>query len=350
MLIAHEEKSRIVRKISISKVLVVASTILFLSWSNAWGQGRVKAEANRSCKVVGRVTSVGDLRWRVNSLLCSGDRINPMKGRTVSTLCYLNGKFIVFKESGIFDDRENCNPPHDTVKLCTGLNPNDCNRNKGPGEEQNVPTLISPYGSSMLSTKPLISWYAVPQATSYTVVISGYEFYWEKTVDKTITALPYPKDEKELQIFNTYKFTVLANVGDTPISSSETLVVSVLRQEEQDAFAERVKQIKELNLPPDEAAIWDLDAVFMARNLLNETIESLKARVAAGSQNPAVYRLLADRYLEAWLPKEALREYTLAAQLAKNTNNLDELARVQEGLKIVELYNHPPTSTKPDQK
>ena len=346
-----KRKSKIVRTISISKVLVVASMILILSLSNAWDQSQVKAEANRSCKVVGRVTSVGDLHWRVNSLLCSGDRINPMKGRTVSTLCYLNGEFINFKESKIFDDGENCSPPHDTVKLCTGLNPSDCNSNKGPGEEQNVPTLISPYGSSMLSTKPLISWYAVPQATSYTVVVSGYEFYWEKTVDKTITALPYPKEEKELQFFNTYKFTVLANVGDTPISSSETLVVSVLRQEEQDAFTETLKQIKELNLPPDEAAIWDLDAVFMARNLLNETIESLKARVRAGSQNPTVYRLLADRYLEAWLPKEALREYKKAAQLAKSINKSDELAQIQKGLNILELYyNHPPTSTNPAQK
>ena len=121
MLIAYKQKNETERKISISKVLVVASTILFLSWSNAWGQGQVKPEANRSCKVVGRVTSVGDLRWRVNSLLCSGDRINPMKGRTVSTLCYLNGEFINFKESNIFDDEEKCSPPHDTVKLCTGL-------------------------------------------------------------------------------------------------------------------------------------------------------------------------------------------------------------------------------------
>ncbi|MBG1268475.1 tetratricopeptide repeat protein [Nostoc sp. WHI] len=345
MLSIPRQKNKIGRKVYISQILVVASTILLLGWSNAWGQ--VKPEAKRRCKVIGRVTSVSDLRWRVNSLLCSGDRITPMNGRTVNTLCYLNGEFLDFKQSSIFDVEDKCRLPHDRVRLCTGLNPTECDGIKGP---TNVPMLISPYGSSMLSTRPVISWYAIPQATSYTVVVSGYEFYWEKTVDKTITALPYPKEQKELQFFNTYKFTVLANVGDTPISSSETLVVSVLRQEEQDAFAERVKQITELNLPPDEAAIWDLDAVFMARNLLNETIESLKIRVAAGSQNPTVYRLLADRYLEAWLPKEALREYKKAAQLAKNTNNLDELARVQEGLKIVEFYNHPPTSTKPDQK
>ncbi|MBW4676572.1 MAG: hypothetical protein KME52_21925 [Desmonostoc geniculatum HA4340-LM1] len=111
-----------------------------------------------------------------------------------------------------------------------------------------------------------------------------------------------------------------------------------------------MKQVNELALPPDEAAIWDKDAVYMSRSLLNETIETLKAREAAGSQNPTLYRVLADRYLEAWLPREALREYTLAAQLAKSTNNLDELARVKEGLKIISFYNQPPTSTNPAQK
>ena len=47
-----------------------------------------------------------------------------------------------------------------------GLNPAECDGIKGP---TNVPMLISPYGSSMLSTRTIISWYAVPQATSYTV-------------------------------------------------------------------------------------------------------------------------------------------------------------------------------------
>ncbi|PHJ56171.1 hypothetical protein VF14_18640 [Nostoc linckia z18] len=345
MLSTHRQKKKIERKVSISKILVVASMILFLGWSNAWGQA--KPEVKRRCNVIGRVTSVGDLRWRVNNLLCSGDRITPMKGRTVNTLCYLNGEFLDFKQSRIFDAKDKCSLPRNRVRLCTGLNPSGCDSIKGP---TNVPMLISPYGSSMLSTRPIISWYAVSRATSYTVIVSGYEFYWETTVDKTVTTLPYPKQQNQLQFGNTYKFTVLANVGDTPISSSETLVVSVLPQEEQNAILQKVKQVNELALSPDEAAISDLDAIYMSRYLLNETIETLKARVRAGSQNPTIYRLLADRYLEAWLPREALREYRKAAQLAKSTNNLDELARIQEGLKIVENYNQPPTSTNPAQK
>ncbi|MFN6568185.1 hypothetical protein [Dendronalium sp. ChiSLP03b] len=319
------------------QVLVIASILLFLPWSSGWKESQ--AIAKQACvKPIGRVYSPGDFNLPVGSQICPRGRINPIKGRTVTVLCYLNGKFLNIKHGSVFDAPDMCASPQ-TPMVCTGRNPNRCNNVKGPGEEQNVPTIISPYGSSMLSTRPSISWYPVAGATSYTVIVSGYEFYWETTVDKTVTTLPYPKEEKELQFGNTYKFTVLANKGDTPISSSETLVVSVLTQEEQNAFAQRVKQINQLNLSPDEAAIWDKDAVYMSRHLLNETIETLKARVRAGSQNPTVYRLLADRYLEAWLPDEAFREYTKAAQLAKSTDNLNELARVQEGLKLVKWYN-----------
>jgi len=318
---------------------MTVSMILLLGCSSAWGR-QVKSVARRECKANGRVASPGDRFLTAGSPLCPGDRINPVNGHTtVMALCYLNGKILDFKQSKIFDAPDECVLPKEKVELCTGLNPSRCKNTRGSGEEQNVPTLISPYGSSMLSTRPPISWSAVSKATSYTVVVSGYEFYWETTVDKTITTLSYPEEEKELQFGNTYKFTVLANVGDTPTSSSEPLVVSVLTQEEQNAIAQRVKQINKLGLHPDEAAISDLDAIYMSRNLLNETIETLKALVSKRSQNPAVYRLLAERYLEAWLPNEALREYAKAAQLAKSTGNSNELNRVQEGLKIIECYH-----------
>ncbi len=326
---------------------LVTSTVLFSNSNTVLGQSPRTVKSLCS-KKIGRVY-MGDRYFKAGTQLCPGDAINPANGGTVKVLCYLNGEFLDFKQKTIFDDSI-CAIPQNIVELCTGINPSRCYISKGPDEDKEVPTLISPYGSSMLSTRPVISWYGVPGATSYTVIVKGYEFYWEKTVDKAITSLPYPQEQKQLQFGNTYKFTVLANSGDTPISSSEPLVVSVLPQDEQNRIVQQLKQINELELPPDEAAIWDKDAVYMSRSLLNETIETLKARATEGSQNPTIYRVLADRYLEAWLPNEALREYKKAAQLAKSTNNLEELARVEEGLRIIDFYNHPPTSTKPAQK
>ena len=348
MLMADRRTDKVGKIIYIFRISMIVSIILFLGLSSAWGR-QLKSIGSRECKANGRVVNAGDRFLAAGSQLCPGDRINPVNGRTVSALCYLNGKLLDFKQSKIFDASDECSLPQKKAKLCTGLNPSGCNNTKSPHEDQDIPTLISPYGSSMLSSRPKISWYAVSNAISYTVIVSSYEFYWEKTVDKTVTTLPYPKEQKELKLGNTYNFTVIANKNKS-LASSEPLVIIVLPEKEQNEIKQRVQHINELNLPPDEAAIFDLHAIYMSRNLLNEAIEALEARVAAGSQNPTLYRVLADRYLEAWLPNEALRNYNVANELAKRSRNLDELAKVQQGVNLVEFYNHPPTRINPAQK
>ncbi len=337
-LLNHRKKK--VSKFQVAALVSILPSILLLSSISSVGSRTqsVAAVRDRCSKFIGRVSSSGDLHLPNGSRLCQGDRINPVKGATVKVLCYLNGDFVYLKHSTVFKEPDTCTVPQEIAELCTGLNPSNCYNPKGAGEEKEAPTLISPYGSSMLSTQPKISWSAVSNATNYTVIVKGYEFYWEATVDQKTTTLAYPKEQIELQLGNTYKITVIANQGGSLISS-EPLVISVLPEKDQKEIAYKVKQINELNLPPDEAAFLDLDAVFMSKSLLNESIETLKARVAAGSQNPTLYRVLADRYLEAWLPNEALRNYQVANELAKRIRNSDELAKVQQGLKLVEWHN-----------
>ncbi len=337
-LLNHRKKK--VFKLQVAALVsILPSILLFSSISSAGSRTQSVAVVKSGCrKFIGRVSSSGDFHLPSGSRLCQGDRINPVKGATVKVLCYLSGNFVYLKHSTVFKEPDTCTVPQEIAELCTGLNPSNCYNPKGAGGEKEAPTLISPYGSSMLSTRPQISWSAVSNATNYTVIVKGYEFYWEATVDQKTTTLVYPKEQMELQLGNTYKITVIANLRGSLISS-EALVISVLPEKDQKEIAYKVKQINELNLPPDEAAFLDLDAVFMSKSLLNESIETLKARVAAGSQNPTLYRVLADRYLEAWLPNEALRNYQVANELAKRTRNSDELARVQEGLKLVEWHN-----------
>lgn len=336
-LLNHRKKK--VFKFQVAALVSILLSILLLSDISSAGSRTQSVAVKSGCrKFIGRVSSSGDLQLPSGSRLCQGDRINPVKGATVKILCYLNGNFVYLKQSTVFKEPDTCTVPQEIAELCTGLNPSNCYNPKGAGEEKEAPILISPYGSSMLSTRPQISWSAVSNATNYTVIVKGYEFYWEATVDQKTTTLAYPKEQIELQLGNTYKITVIANLRGSLISS-EPLVISVLPEKDQKEIAYKVKQINELNLPPDEAAFLDLDAVFMSKSLLNESIETLKARVAAGSQNPTLYRVLADRYLEAWLPNEALPNYQVANELAKRTRNSDELAKVQQGLKLVEWHN-----------
>ena len=331
----------------IGRNLVIGLMLLFLDWSSAVvAQGLSNRRNTRSqvkCDPIGRVISDGDRRFKTGSLLCQGVRLQVAKGATVEVLCYANRKILRLKSS---TDLDKCTPQATKMLPCTPENKSYCPKPKGPREEGNIPTIISPYSSSILSHRPELSWYAVAEATSYTVQVKGAGVNWEKKVKST--HLPYPKEQPALQFGNAYKIAVIANRNESPIGVG-TAVVNLLHSSDAKQVLEIVKRINSLGLPKDEAAFLDLNAAYMSKNLLHETIETLKSRVRAGSQHPTLYRVLGDRLLEAGLPDEAKREYTTATLLAKRADNPAELAKAQAGLQRAQLYSQLPTRTNGDQ-
>lgn len=346
MLTFQNSTSAIVKKIFTVQVVALASisTVVVSISNSAWGQSQLIAL--RQCKNVdGKVISSGDRYLPAGSPLCPGDQIHPDNGATVIVICYLNRKILYISQNNFSDAANKCVPSQVTEAdkyRCTNLKPQNCPTTlKGPDDDNSVPRprLISPYisGGRILTTRPSISWRAVPGATSYTIEMEGNNVNWQIQVNNTV--LPYPKEQSQLKIGSTYKITVLAYKGNSLISYAP-LVISILPEKEQLEIGSLVKQIDELKIPPDEAAVKDLDTIYMSKNLVNESIETLKARVEAGSKNPEIYRVLADRYLEAGLPDKAFSEYTTAIILAKSSNNLKELSKVQFGLKLWEFITN----------
>ncbi|MEH1899546.1 MAG: hypothetical protein V7K94_30485 [Nostoc sp.] len=317
---------------------VSISTLILLVTSSAWGQQRILLH-NLCDQPSGRVYSTGDRFLRSGRYLCLGERINPQNGSAVKVLCFLNRKILYLKHSTIFNTQICAPLPNEAVQ-CSVLNIVPCPHDyKGPDDEKNAPIVTSPYGSSIINNRPQISWRSVADADSYTVVVKGNGVEWEADVKNT-TILPYPQEQKELQYGNTYTITVISNHGDQPLNSSP-LVVHLLPVDDVQQIRDEVKQINDLGLPPDEAAFRDLDAIYMSKLLLDESIKTLIARVVAGSQNPTVYRVLGDRYLGALLPDQAEQTYTIAAQLAKSSGKTSELSKVQSGLKLVKWLKSP---------
>jgi hypothetical protein len=346
MLTFKNSTSAIVQKIFTFKIVALASisTLVVSSSSSVWGQSQLIAL--RQCKNVdGKVISEGDRYLPAGSALCPGDKIHPENGATVTVLCYLNREILYINQKNYSDAANKCAPPQVTEVekyRCTNLKPQNCPPTfKGPDDDNSVarPRLISPYisGGRILTTRPSISWRAVTGATSYTVEIEGNNVNWQIQVNNTV--LPYPKEQSQLKFGSTYRITVLAYEGNSLISYAP-LVINVLPEKEQLEIGAMVKKINELKIPPDEAAVKDLDTIYMSKNLVNESIETLKARVVTGSKNPEIYRVLADRYLEAGLPDKAFSEYTTAIMLAKSSKNLKELSKVQEGLKLWEFITN----------
>jgi hypothetical protein len=327
--------SRIEKKVCIVQVVAIVSIMLLSNYNATLAQPKLVVRRVCIHQLLGRVVSQGDRYLTAGNEICLGDRINPINGSTVKAICYRSRQILEFQQSTVFGVSGVCMPPqsHAVRRECTPLNQNGCPLTKGPGEDQDSVKLITPYGNILLNTRPTISWRPVKNATSYTVDISSYEFHWETETKDTI--LSYPKERKELQYGGVYTITVTANQDDSPINSPGTLVVHVLLESEIKQVIKEVSVIQKLGLSPDEAAFVDLDIIYMSQGLLNETIETLESRVAAGSKNPTLFRVLGDRYLDAWLLDEAFREYKKAEWLAKSSGNSNELAQVQSRLKLM---------------
>jgi hypothetical protein len=287
------------------------------------------------------------------NLLCKGDRIYPNQNARVEILCYSNKKRFKIQQSSFLKIEDLCTPLQpSSARRCTPLTLNNCPTRKGPNGNENAPKIIQPYGKILINNRPLISWSAVTGATSYTVLVKGPGVDWQTEVKDT--TLSYPSDRKELQYGNAFTITVIVNSGNSPISADSS-VVHLLSESKIKQINQVVQQINSLGLAPDEIFV-DLNAIYMSEGLLNETIETLKERARAKSQNPSVYRILGDRYIEAWLPEEAKRVYTKAVGLARVERNSEELAIAQERLRILEsqlrlleTQSQLPTRTNPAQ-
>ncbi|MEH1911889.1 hypothetical protein [Nostoc sp.] len=304
---------------------------------------RVRRNQVRCEPQMGRIISNGDKHLSAGSLICKGDTIEVVNGGYVEFLCFGSGNILNLSSGTIPLDK--CAEPDEALPTCNPTNTDGCRIQKGGREGNDEPTIIYPYSTSTLNSRPEITWTAVKGATSYKVKVKSYEFGWEKVVNQT--RLAYPSDEKEFQPGTPYTIDVFAYIDGEAFSYDETFV-DVLSVAKQEQIAQKIKRIKDLGLPQDET-ILDIDVIYTAENLLNETIEMLKTAIATGSRNPTLYRVLGDRYLKAKLPKSAKSEYLTAAELAKSSKNSKELQKAQSGLKLVEFYNQLPTRRNPPQ-
>jgi hypothetical protein len=292
------------------------------------------------CEAIGRIVEKGDKQFEVKSLICEGDKIELLEGSSIEFFCFSSGSILDLSSGAIPSDK--CTTTDPSSSSCNPNNIHVCLIRKGGTGEEDEPTIIYPYTSSLMKTRPDIAWRSVPGATSYKVRVKGYEFEWEKIVDEN--RITYPPEEKELAFDQAFNISVIAYRKNSP-PTADSFVVNLFSEKEIKLLLDIVKQINSLGLPQDEAAL-DIDAVYAFRGFLDESLEILNKAVTAGSKNPTIYRVLGERYFEAGLPHEAKRQYLTASELAKKSNNSSELKKVKKGLKIIEFYNQLPTSKK----
>lgn len=306
-----------------------------------------KINSPRRCtQPIGRVIGDGDNRLKAGSLLCAGDRLQPVSEAKIEVLCYLNRKVLRLGKGSVSGQCFPLTEQEQTLD-CTRYNRAKCPRRKGPIGDNNAPLLIAPYSSVVLETRPNLTWNRVAGTTNYKVQVNGVGVNWSETVVEN-NYLAYPQTQPALKFGNAYKITIIANKGASPVVAS-VATINLIDEDRAQQVKQIVQRLDNLKLPKDEAAYLDLDSIYMSYGLLTQSVASLKARVQTGSTTPEIYTALGDRYLEAGLPNLAKPLYQNALVLAQRIDDTSQINKAKAGLKKIELYSQLPTRIKLDQ-
>lgn len=209
--------------------------------------------------------------------------------------------------------------------------------------DANLPYIVSPRNTGLLSAASLrFAWQGV-EAESYTVVLYRSRPTapdWRAQVQGT--SIVY--DGPPLATDTRYRLEVTADNG---LSSAADMPVgfTLLSEGEVERVEAAIATLQALELTPDAAAIGtaliyqgyrhsDLD-LDTRSPLYAAALETLQQRIDAGTDNSAIYLMQADIYLATGLPLRAQERYQQALDLAVATGQLRRQAASLEGLGLV---------------
>lgn len=255
-------------------------------------------QAARCTTETARLFTEGDKNFQPGTLLCPDDLVVPVPGKRPRLLC-LNNRRVIAGQTGRVGD------------LCAGKLQNQivCDEDGCSGSargNEGKPSLIRPFGPTLISRRPDLTWTPIKGATHYEVRIKGPQFEQEQVISGT--QLKYPKAWPSLEYKNVYHIDIFAYQGDTVISADRA-TINLLFEKEAVAIHENAAAIKQLPFPLREVAV-DLDTLYMSQILLNQSIQLLEGLREKGESNPRLDEILAKRYLQAGYPDlaESLQE------------------------------------------
>jgi hypothetical protein len=284
------------------------------------------SQIKRSCHDIGRILRGSAVGLPEGSILCEEDENIKPVGITIIS-CHVNNRiYSLYKDTKLSticsltaerSSQQNCR-----IIMC---------RTRGTDDREQK--LLYPLGSVISISRPRFNWETVPQATDYIVKVEGNGVNW--SVEVPSVSLSYPLGQPSMQPGDAYKVTIIANKDDIPITSNTFSLILISETDLQQLTA-IVRDISELHLSEDEKAI-ELNTAYMSQYLLSDAVELLNKRVDKGSKNPAVYRILAEDYLEVGLVYNAKKACETATALAKKNEDKEELTKIEMELKNLSL-------------
>lgn len=206
------------------------------------------------------------------------------------------------------------------------------------GTRNDIPYIITPRKTAILTPVPEFQWHAVPRALAYTVTLRGPEgIVWTTTV--TEPRVTYGGDQA-LKPGVPYSLTVKAEAiaANSTLTSTEEglpgLSFYLLPNEQKIQLMETIETLQ----PPDTVAeSLALAKTYRDYNIMGEAIALLERRRSEGATSIELNRLLGELYLQVRLNRDARNVFEQARALAESTDDLRHQADINAFLAHIAL-------------
>lgn len=279
------------------------------------------------CNSVGRVIQVANSQLPIGQLLCRQDKIRISADKKLRFSCYSSGREITLTH-GIAKIDDHCEVVSHRYRRCTNQITVGCIIGRNPNVSTRA-TLFVPYSSTVLGGRPRLLWEAHPSADRYSVeLFLGKKMLWKQTVKDN--SMDYPSSVQPLKQGKAYLLKVSASRGSHTLNKNIS-VLNRVSAKKLSILKSTFRSIDALKIPAIEK-VFDKEKIYLSQGLLSESIEILKSHLQEDPYNPALYRSMGDRFMNAGLPKRAQPYFIEAKALAGKKQDIQELAKANAGL------------------
>ncbi|MEM8534267.1 MAG: toll/interleukin-1 receptor domain-containing protein [Chloroflexota bacterium] len=266
----------------------------------------------------------------VGTKLENGDRLQLNAGAQASVVC-TDGTRIEL-QPGIREIL--CSP--DTNELLFNIDQAQWANTVLSTGNNDVPQIITPRATLLLTTTPTIRWTAVDGAETYTVKLRREgEDVWSETVENA-TTLSYPVDQSPLEVGPIYRFVITADNGSEEVAQGIGTQVLDIPQAQMVEMA--IRQIDQIEADESTTRIL-LANVYAKHGLYAATLELLTPSfdTADTMHQSTEFQLLGNVYVAIGLPNLAIGPYIQALDIAEVSNN--RLGQAQANQMLGTVYS-----------
>jgi len=198
-----------------------------------------------------------------------------------------------------------------------------------------IPVVISPRRTKLLSLRPTLRWAPVPGNTRYSIAVRGPGVNWTTEEVHGATSLVYPEGAPALASGATYKVTVTAKGRSSDELPEPGLGFTLLSTDAAKEVRAGAERIRALGLASEAAQLLTAH-LYASVGLHAEAIEQLEA-LAKSQPAPPVWQTLGTLYQAVGLNRLAEERYLLAAKQSLAAGDVETQALAHRALGILYL-------------